>query len=90
MREALQAVVGGTVQGVGFRWYVVRHARALGLVGTVANLPDGTVRVVAVGERGDLESLVALLRESPPASHVLDVKLQWAPATDFYRDFSVF
>jgi len=90
VREALQAVVGGTVQGVGFRWFVVRHARALGLVGTVANLPDGTVRVVAVGERGDLESFVALLREGPPASRVHNVKLQWAPATDFYRDFSVF
>lgn len=90
MREALQAVVEGTVQGVGFRWFVMRHARALGLVGTVANLPDGTVRVVAVGERGDLESLVALLREGPSASRVRDVKLQWAPATDFYKDFSVF
>jgi len=90
VREALQAVVEGTVQGVGFRWFVMRHARALGLVGTVANLPDGTVRVVAVGERGDLESLVALLREGPSASRVRDVKLQWAPATDFYKDFSVF
>jgi len=90
VREALQAVVEGTVQGVGFRWFVMRHARALGLVGTVANLPDGTVRVVAVGERGDLESLVALLREGPSASRVRDVKLQWAPTTDFYKDFSVF
>jgi acylphosphatase len=90
VREALQAVVEGTVQGVGFRWFVVRHARALGLTGTVANLPDGAVQVVAVGERGDLESLVALLREGPSASRVRDVKLQWAPATDFYTDFSVF
>ncbi|MCX7021227.1 MAG: acylphosphatase [bacterium] len=89
MKEALQAVVVGSVQGVGFRWFVVRHARSLGLLGTVANLPDGTVRVVAVGERGDLESLVALLREGPSASRVSDVKLQWAPATETYRDFSV-
>ena len=90
MRETLQAVVEGMVQGVGFRWFVMRHARALDLVGTVANLPDGTVRVVAVGERADLESLAALLREGPTASRVSGVKLQWAPATDTYRDFSVF
>jgi acylphosphatase len=90
VRQTLQAVVEGVVQGVGFRWFVMRHARALGLTGTVANMPDGTVRVVAVGERGDLESLAALLREGPPASRVKAVRLQWAPATDAYRDFDVF
>jgi acylphosphatase len=89
VREALVAVVYGSVQGVGFRWFVMRSARALGLVGTVANVPDGTVRVVAVGGRTGLETLVNLLREGPPASRVTEVKLRWIPATDSYRDFSV-
>ncbi|MCK4594530.1 acylphosphatase [bacterium] len=83
------ATVEGSVQGVGFRWFVMRQARALGLVGSVANLPDGTVRVIAVGRRGDLESLIGLLREGPPASRVTDVKLQWTPAVATYRDFRV-
>ncbi len=89
MRRSLVATVEGLVQGVGFRWFVMRHGRALGLVGSVANLPDGTVRVIAVGGRGDLESLIGLLREGPPASRVTDVKVEWTPAADTYRDFQV-
>ena len=89
MRESLIATVAGLVQGVGFRWYVMRNARALGLVGTVVNLPDGAVRVTAVGERGDLESLLGLLREGPPSSRVTDVKCRWGPATGAYHDFKV-
>ncbi len=89
MLESLVATVEGSVQGVGFRWFVMRQARALGLVGSVANLPDGTVRVIAVGERRDLESLTALLREGPPASRVTGVKLQWAPAVATHSDFRV-
>ena len=42
-------LVSGVVQGVGFRWFVARHARALGLGGYARNLPDGRVEVVAAG-----------------------------------------
>ena len=41
--------VTGRVQGVGFRYFVARSARNLGLSGYVRNLPDGTVEVAASG-----------------------------------------
>ena len=49
--ERLHAVVRGDVQGVGFRYYVQRKARQLGLPGWVRNNEDGSVELVAEGAR---------------------------------------
>ena len=59
-------LVSGVVQGVGFRWYVARHARALGLAGFARNLADGRVEVVASGgDAGSLDRLESLLKAGP-------------------------
>jgi acylphosphatase len=64
-------VVSGVVQGVGFRWYVARHARALGLAGFARNLADGRVEVVAAGaDAASLDRLEALLKSGPANSAV--------------------
>jgi acylphosphatase len=62
----LTALVAGTVQGVGFRWWTRSRALELGLVGTATNLPDGRVEVVAEGRRHGCERLLELLAEQPP------------------------
>lgn len=77
----LDAVVVGRVQGVGFRYYVVREARRLGLDGWTANEFDGSVRVVADGPRVTLEALLDALREGPPASIVERVVVHWPPVS---------
>ena len=53
--QRLEATVRGYVQGVGFRWFVVRRATQLGLTGWTANEHDGTVRVVAEGSAHALD-----------------------------------
>lgn len=58
------------MQGVGFRWYVVRRATALGLAGWTLNRDDGAVEVVARGPLSALASLEEGLREGPPSAHV--------------------
>jgi acylphosphatase len=64
-------LVTGQVQGVGFRWFVARHARALGLGGYARNLPDGRVEVIACGGTVDaLERLEELLRSGPAHAQV--------------------
>ena len=64
-------VVSGVVQGVGFRWFVARHARALGLGGYARNLPDGRVEVVAGGGASEaLARLESLLRAGPAHARV--------------------
>jgi len=70
-------LVSGVVQGVGFRWYVARHARALGLAGFTRNLPDGRVEVVAAGADGAaLDRLEQLLRAGPAHAQVDRVERQ--------------
>ncbi len=65
-------LVSGLVQGVGFRWFVARHARTLGLGGYARNLPDGRVEVVASGGGGAeaIARLEELLRAGPAHARV--------------------
>lgn len=80
----LVASVRGTVQGVGFRWFVRETARALGLTGYVKNEYDGSVEVVAEGPRDALDELLAALREGPRSAVVRDVVARWpAPSHEF-------
>ena len=62
---AARFLVSGQVQGVGFRWYVARHSRRLGLQGHARNLPDGSVEVVVAGPVGGLNQLGDLLSTGP-------------------------
>ena len=80
----LHATVRGRVQGVGFRFFVVRAGRRLGLRGQVRNLPDGRrVEVIAQGPRPALDALVLQLRAGPPLASVESVNLLWTtPAGD--------
>lgn len=63
-------LVSGLVQGVGFRWFVARHARSLGLAGYARNLPDGRVEVVVSGPDESLPQLEQLLRAGPANAQV--------------------
>jgi acylphosphatase len=85
----LDARVRGTVQGVGFRWFVVRVAAGLDLAGWVANDADGTVHCVAEGRREALERLLEQLRAGPPGARVADVSATWLPAAGGLDGFAV-
>ena len=82
----LKAVIRGEVQGVGFRWSVQRQAHELGLTGYAENLPDGSVRVEAEGEPGQLDQLEAFLRQGPRWAEVASLDSRRVPATgEFHR-----
>jgi acylphosphatase len=87
--ERIDVRVTGRVHGVGFRYYVLREAQELGLVGWVANVPDGSVRCVAEGSRPALDELVGRLREGPPAAIVENISVAWMPATGTFAGFGV-
>jgi acylphosphatase len=68
----------GRVQGVGYRAFVLDHARILQLGGWVRNEPDGSVRGLAEGSREVLEAFRVALRGGPPWAHVS--ALDWDPS----------
>jgi acylphosphatase len=87
--RAFHAIVSGRVQGVGFRFFAIREGRALGIRGTVANRPDGSVEVVAEGDAARLAALLAWLQKGPPGARVREVQVQWIAPSDTYTDFDV-
>lgn len=62
--------ISGRVQGVGYRYFACRAARALGLTGWVRNLPDGRVELLAHGDGGQHAALERLLLQGPGLGHV--------------------
>ena len=72
--------VFGMVQGVGFRWFVARHARSLGLTGYARNLPSGSVEVMVDGPAEALPALERLLQAGPANAQVDRVERSVEPA----------
>ena len=68
--------VRGQVQGVGYRYFVLREAEQRGLTGFTRNQADGSVEVVAEGPDEGLRDLLARLREGPAFSHVESVEAE--------------
>lgn len=87
--QRLDAIVRGTVQGVGFRWFVVRQASELGLTGWTSNEADGSLRVVAEGPSFALDRLARLLDQGPSGASVESVVASRTPATGEFPTFGI-
>jgi len=72
--KRLEAIVIGRVQGVGFRYFVEQKAELLNIKGWVANLWDGSVKVVAEGKEEDVMEFLNLLHKGPRLAYVENVK----------------
>jgi acylphosphatase len=71
---AFRYTVTGRVQGVGYRYFALRQAEALGVTGFARNRPDGSVEVVAEGSEDVLAQLEETLREGPAFCTVTGVE----------------
>ncbi len=86
---ARRFVISGIVQGVGFRFFAMRAAARHQVHGTVCNLPDGRVEVVAEGERDAMDEFKKDLAAGPTFAQVSDIEETDLPATGRYRDFRI-
>jgi acylphosphatase len=79
-RLSRKYIVSGRVQGVGYRVFVQRTARDLGVRGWARNLEDGRVEVLGIGSSQQLDDLEGELRLGPPAADVRHVSVEDEPA----------
>lgn len=77
-RSRLQIIYSGRVQGVGFRYAAKMTARGFEVTGTVRNLRDGRVELVAEGERAELEAFAQAIREAGVGSLIKNEAATWA------------
>ena len=69
--------IGGSVQGVGFRYEARDRARSLGLSGFVTNLADGGVEAAFEGPEERVESMIEWCRRGPSGARVDGVQVEW-------------
>lgn len=81
--------ISGRVQGVGFRYYVQRTARALSLGGWVRNLPDGRVEAVFEGDEGQVRKAIKACEAGPGTAHVDHVNVNWGEAENGEKEFRI-
>jgi acylphosphatase len=81
--------VKGEVQGVGFRYFILREAKLLQVNGYVRNLDDGSVEIVAEGERSAIEQLINAAKRGPRLALVDNVHVEWKEAVGNYSYFEV-
>ncbi|QLJ52949.1 MAG: Acylphosphate phosphohydrolase, putative [Candidatus Fermentimicrarchaeum limneticum] len=88
-KARLHAEVYGIVQGVFFRSSTEQEAFSLNLTGWVKNRRDGSVEIVAEGERDSLEALLGWCRKGPPGARVDRVDYSWEDFKEEFNSFSI-
>jgi acylphosphatase len=76
MIVARRYVIGGRVQGVGFRYFTEAAAAREGILGWVRNMPDGRVEISAEGDAEALDRFERRLRHGPPHARVERVDVE--------------
>ncbi|HEY8965736.1 MAG TPA: acylphosphatase [Candidatus Methylacidiphilales bacterium] len=90
MKKRLTAHFEGRVQGVGFRLTTTRIAAGYDVTGTVRNLDDGRVEVVAEGEEEELRAFLEGIAEGPLGHHVRQREETWSePGTPPFKSFRI-
>ena len=87
--EEIRCIVTGRVQLVMYRDFAQRKARSLGIVGTVENLSDGSVEVVAQGTPDQLKQFIERLHEGSVLARVENVAVEWRTPTTHFDDFRI-
>ncbi|NQV88272.1 MAG: acylphosphatase [Parcubacteria group bacterium] len=93
MIKEVRCIVKGRVRGVMYRDFTQRNARGLDIVGTVENLPDNSVEIVAQGEEGDLKKFIEILQKGPILTRIKarvdKVEVVWSESTKSFFGFKI-
>jgi acylphosphatase len=87
--RAVQLIIHGRVQGVGYRYFAQKRANQFGIAGYVRNLPDGSVEVQAQGKGNNLDTFIESLRQGPSFARVLEVTITDGNPVTNLSDFTI-
>ena len=87
--KRVKAIISGRVQGVWFRASTLEKALEYGVRGTVRNLPDGRVELVAEGEDACVDRLLRWAERGPTMAVVDRVELENPPRDREFTDFRI-
>jgi len=79
----------GQVQGIGFRYSVRTLVNGFEVTGTVRNLADGRVELIAEGARAELEGLIEAVRQSDVGRFIRREQMDWTDAINEFRTFEI-
>ena len=88
-RKRMQLIYSGRVQGVGFRYTARTVATGFEVTGTVRNLPDGRVELVAEGAREELDAFRQAIREAGLEHFIQHEDVTWGEAQGGFRGFEI-
>jgi acylphosphatase len=86
---ARRFIISGIVQGIGYRFFALRAAARHQVLGTVRNLPDGRVEVVAEGDRDAMDEFKIDLATGPSMAEITDIEEIDLSVTGLFRDFRI-
>ena len=87
--QKIRILIYGQVHGVGFRYFIERSAKYLGLKGYVRNLQD-CVEVIVEGQEKDLAKLIELCNKGPSEAKITNLKIEKMLYKNEFNDFRIF
>ncbi len=87
--QKLEIVISGRVQGVGFRYFTKQKAELYEIRGYVKNLGTSKVKILALGDSGNMDSFVQDLKKGPSSGYVEKVTTSPVEHSKEYNDFTI-
>ncbi len=88
-KKRAEITAEGLVQGVGFRYFVLKRASELGLTGYTENLFNGNVLTVVEGEKYLIEELFIMIKTGPSYAHVSKASISWSEFKNEFENFGI-
>ncbi len=85
----MQILYSGRVQGVGFRYAVKSVATGFEVTGSVRNLDDGRVELIAEGTQAELEEFQRAIQDSEVSRFIRNEVVFWSDAKNEFRGFEI-
>jgi acylphosphatase len=84
-----EILADGLVQGVGFRYFIIKNAESLGLKGYTKNLYSGEVLTVVEGSRAKIEELFSRIKVGPSHASVRKCRINWGESKNEFTNFEI-